>query len=162
MKGQTLTTTGACAMTEQPDTEPLTLADLRRKAQVKQSDIARAMGLTAGQVSRIEADFPEVAFPKVQAYLKALGGHIIFTEWDLGDVWADRVIADPDRQDARERRKQDRHRDPTRRSSDKHSAPEELVLQGQTPETSGDPSGRDVDQPDPERHQDDEGHRQQP
>lgn len=109
-------------MTERPSARPTTLAALRKRAGITQPQIAAAMGISESRVSRIEGDFPDVAYPRLQAYLKAIGAKMIITdEWDPEDVWAEDVIADPARQAASQRRKNDRQRDPSRRASDQRS-----------------------------------------
>lgn len=134
---------------------PRTLAGLRRQAGVTQAQVSQALGVSETQVSRIEAKFPHVPFTTVQTYMKALGAHIVFTEWDLGDVFADDLIPDPARQEALRRRDADPARRPGRRSA------EELPLKRDTPQASGDDPRRNEDHPHTESDQSDSGQRQQ-
>lgn len=113
-----------------------TLADLRRVAGLSQAEMAKALGRNPSQISRIEAQFPDVNFSTVQAYLKVLGGHIVVTEWNLGELPAECLQADPARQEALARRRADPHR------GFRSGPAEELPLKQRDPDTGGDDTGR--------------------
>lgn len=146
-------------MTSDPARPPRTLADLRREAGLTQEQVGKAMGVKAPQVSRIEARYPDVNFQHVRRYMEALGAHIVFTEWNLGDVWADNVIADP----ARAATVEGYRADPTRAFSFRRSATaEELPLQGDQSEPGSDDPSRDVDEPDAQSDESNGSQSQQP
>jgi transcriptional regulator with XRE-family HTH domain len=124
-------TAGGCAMTE-PLHDPLdeagtpsaptarrTLADLRKAAGITQTEVGRRLGVHRSQVSRIEAEYPDLKFTQLRDYLRAIGTHIVFSEPDLGDVFATDVIADPERQEATQKRRED----PTRIHKDRVQRP---------------------------------------
>jgi transcriptional regulator with XRE-family HTH domain len=83
----------------------MTLADLRRKAGLSQAQMAKKMGVSNTQVSRIEASYPDVMFPSLRRYMDALGTTIKFvgieTECDSDDVEKDatRIYGETRRQD---------------------------------------------------------------
>lgn len=71
------------------------LADLRRRAGISQSELARRMGVNRPRVGQIEQDFPRVRFNVVDAYIRALGGHATFSTQDGLVVRADHIAPDP-------------------------------------------------------------------
>lgn len=74
-----------------------TLADMRRTAGISQRQVAEALKVSQAQVSRLEARYPEVPFPKLLEYMHVIGVKVVFSGWDHGDVDADRVVSDPSR-----------------------------------------------------------------
>lgn len=65
-------------MTRVAMTNGMTLADLRRMADMTQLQVADRMGVSRGRVSQMEAQFPNLMFSVVQSYLAAVGGRIDF------------------------------------------------------------------------------------
>lgn len=95
-------------------TEPRILADLRTSAGMSQSKVAERMGVTSAQVSRIEAQYPDVMFPTLRTYLDAIGADIRFVLEDGFDVLSGDIEADASRAEMVAKRKADR----TRRAAD--------------------------------------------
>lgn len=58
--------------------ETMTLSDLRKKAGLSQSQLAKRMNVTVQWVSRVEGMYPDVMFPKLRAYLDGVGVDIRF------------------------------------------------------------------------------------
>lgn len=102
-----MTIAGGCLMptTNEAGQPPSTLAALRERAGLTQKQVSERMGLSRSRVSDIEALFPNVTFPSVRDYLKALGEDIVFTHETFGTTRADTIQADATRQAAAERRR---------------------------------------------------------
>lgn len=75
-------------------TDNMTLADLRRQAGLTQREVGERMGLSAGQVQRYEALYPDISFTAVWAYIEALGGRVQFKRGEAV-VNAAAVVQDP-------------------------------------------------------------------
>jgi len=91
-------------------TNDLRLFDLRRIAGRTQKQVAEFMGIGQAQVSRIEAQYPDIRFLTLRAYLDALGIDIRFTKDGELDVLSGDVVEDTSRNYLEGRRT-----DPTRR-----------------------------------------------
>lgn len=98
--------------------ETQTLADLRRKVGLSQTQVADALGISQARVSRLEAQYPDVRFTALRDYLHAVGVKVVFDGWDIDRVDSTQVIADASRAEAMERRR----KDPSRggRFTDRH------------------------------------------
>lgn len=89
----------------QADTQPMmTLADIRRLTGKSQDQVAQSMGVARSRVSTIEQDYPNVTYPVVQSYFRALGVRIQYAVPGGGVVQETAVEADPARDDARQKR----------------------------------------------------------
>lgn len=76
-------------------TEQLLLSDLRKRAGLSQSEVARRMGVNRPRVGQIERDFPRVRFNVLTSYIEALGGVVAFED-ALGDLFhSDQIKEDP-------------------------------------------------------------------
>ncbi len=84
-----------------------TLAQLREEAGYTQAVVAQKTGLSQGQISKMEAMYPEVRFDRLRDYLYAIGVGMVFTDWDTGETAAKDVIADPARAEYVRKRKED-------------------------------------------------------
>jgi len=73
-----------------------TLADLRQRAGLSQSEVARRMGVNRPRVGQIERDFPSVRFDTVDKYIRALGMHSDFADATGFSVRADRIDPHPE------------------------------------------------------------------
>jgi transcriptional regulator with XRE-family HTH domain len=138
--------------------QPRSLADLRRKAGLSESQVAQRMGLTKGRIQQIEAKYPGVNYDTLVRYITALGGSIQFTVGTT-HVYADQIGPDPDK--AGTRRYLERRPGMGSLVYQPSRATEELPLQGDAAEPSGDDTGGQVDQPDAERDQGDSDQGQQ-
>lgn len=83
-------------------TSEMKLADLRHRAGLSQPQLAKRMGVSRVQVSRIEASYPDVMFTTLRRYLDALGLEIRYTgELVAGelavDVSSSEVVRDASR-----------------------------------------------------------------
>lgn len=81
-----------------------TLADLRKRAGLSQSQMAKKMGVSNTQVSRIEASYPDVMFPTLRRYMDALAVDIRFVGEGIIDDVSDEVEKDATRIYAETRR----------------------------------------------------------
>jgi transcriptional regulator with XRE-family HTH domain len=81
-----------------------TLADLRKRAGLSQSEVAEKLGVSRVQVSRVEAMYPEVMFTKLRAYMDAIGVDIRFEGEGIIDDLSGEVVADSTRIYAEKRR----------------------------------------------------------
>lgn len=88
----------------------MTLAELRRKTGLSQSQVAAEMGISVAQVSKMEAMYPKVMFNRLRAYMDAIGVEIRYLDCDVHiDLSSSEVVEDSSRILALGRRK-----DPTR------------------------------------------------
>lgn len=143
---------------------PQTLADLRRAAGMSQAQVAAKLNVGHPRISQIEAQYPNVQHARLMAYIEAIGGRVLFNIAKIGDIATDQLVPDASRDKTRERqelvsRRGRERQNPVNRARAKSSS-EELPLQGETAQPGGDDTGREVDEPDPERDQGDESHGQ--
>lgn len=161
----TSTLTKGHAMTDTPPLPcPATLADLRKAAGLSQKDVATRMGVGQARISQIEQDYPNLKFPVITAYVEALGGHIALTGIAGRTVPASDVRpTHRDPESALKRRRLQRKGIARLDATAAFSLlpPEELVLQGEQPHTSGNDTRGQIDHPDPQRDQSDSGQCQQ-
>ena len=94
-----------------------TLADLRKRAGLLQSQVAKKMGVSSAQVSRIEAAYPDVMFPSLRRYMDAVGVDIRFVGEGIIDDVSDEVERDVFRSSTVENMKSDPTRGFGRRSA---------------------------------------------
>lgn len=120
---------------------PKTLADLRRRAGLSQTDVAKRMGVNQSRVSQIEATYPDVKHASVLAYITAIGGTIMFVD-NSGTFLDAQIAADRERDLTRESmsRSSQKGADILRRSAS--TATEELPLEQSHAHASGDHTGR--------------------
>ncbi len=97
--------------------QTMTLSEFRRKIGLSQSQLAEKMGVTAAQVSKIEAQYPDVMFTALRRYMDGLGVEVRFFfdhEKTALDVSSSEIVHDETRILAEGRKK-----DPTRRAATK-------------------------------------------
>lgn len=133
--------------------EPETLADLRKKAGLSQDQVADRMGITKARVRHIEAKYPGINYGTLARYIQALGGSIQFLVGTT-HTSADRLKADPDKSGTRAYLSS---RPGMGNLVYKPSGTEELVLQGQQPDTGDNDTGGQVDHADAQSDQGDSG-----
>jgi transcriptional regulator with XRE-family HTH domain len=148
---------------EDPTGLPHTLADLRREAGLTKAEVGRRMSVHPSRVGQIEAHYPRVRFHSLVSYMNAIGHTIRFIGAG-SSIAADQVGPDPRVAGYRvhQSHASEKGRERLITASQQASAPaEELILQGQAAQPGGDHTGREVDQPDPDSDQGDEGEGQQ-
>jgi transcriptional regulator with XRE-family HTH domain len=137
---------------------PQTLTDMRHAAELSLSQVAERMGIGKHRVSHIEARYPNLNYDTVTRYMQAIGARVQFVMGDTR-IEASEITADPDKAATREYLGS---RPGKGNLIYRPSSAEELPLQGDQAQATGDDSGREVDETDPQGDQSDGAQRQQP
>lgn len=150
---------------------PRTLRQLREATGLTQTQVAQRMGVHKTRVSHIEAKYPAVRYDVLLRYVQAIGGYIRLSVAGM-QINLSEIGSDPSLEGTRNYLTENASRAGVKRLGAEAafspvtyapSAPaEELPLQGDQPESGGDDTGGQVDQPDAQSDQGDGGQRQEP
>lgn len=137
---------------------PQTLADLRRARGLSQAQMAERIGVNQPRISQIERDFPNLHYQVVANYFRALDDNVTLV---VGDIHIDLggIQPDPRSPGAQTNRNVRLAKGMAHLTS---RTAKELPLEQSQPHTGADDTGREVDQPDPQRDQADREDGQQP
>lgn len=140
---------------------PQTLREMREAAGLTQAQVAATMNTNRSRVGHIESRYPNVRYQTLLSYIAALGGDVVFTGIAGSDVPASHLVVDPTKEATRRYLEEKSSKAGQMRINAEIASAKELPLQSNQPDPGSDDPGGQIDQPDPERDEDDRGNGQQ-